>query len=319
MATTARLLQLLSLLQTRRTWSGQELMDRLEVSERTLRRDIERLRDLGYPVRATPGPAGGYQLEPVADIPPLLLDEEEAIAIAVGLRTAAGGSITGIEETSVRALAKLEQVLPPRVRRQVNTLQTAVAPMIRSWATVDVDVLATLAQACRDCERIRFEYQTRTGDTAERHVEPHRLVTLHRRWYLVAYDRDRDDWRTFRLDRIRDPRPTRLRFNPRQIPGGDPVEYVLESMGAIPMRYHVTAVLHAPYEEIAPKVRPREGEVEPRDGHSCLFRTRGDSLEWLAFHLIWFDVDFEILEPPELVGYVEGLATRLARAVSTAR
>ncbi len=319
MATTARLLQLLSLLQTRRTWSGHELMERLEVSERTLRRDVERLRDLGYPVRATPGPAGGYQLEPVAEIPPLLLDEEEAIAIAVGLRTAAGGSITGIEETSVRALAKLEQVLPPRVRRQVSTLQSTVAPLIRPWATVDVEVLATLAQACRDCERIRFEYQTRSGDTAERHVEPHRLVILHRRWYLVAFDRDRDGWRTFRLDRIQDPRPTRMRFTPREIPGGDPVEYVLDSMGSIPMRYHVTAVLHAPIEEMEPKVRPREGELVARDGETCLFRTQGDSLEWLAFRLIWFDVEFEILEPAELVDYVDGLATRLARAASTAR
>ncbi|HEX7100044.1 MAG TPA: WYL domain-containing protein, partial [Acidimicrobiia bacterium] len=130
---------------------------------------------------------------------------------------------------------------------------------------------------------------------------------------------DRDDWRTFRLDRISEPRPTRLRFTPREIPGGDPVEYVLESMGSIPMRYQVTAVLHAPLAEIEPKVRPREGELIARDDESCLFRTQGDSLEWLAFRLIWFDVDFEVQEPPELADYVDGLATRLARAASTTR
>lgn len=314
--TTGRVLKLLSLLQTRRTWSGQELMDRLFVSERTLRRDIGRLRNLGYPVRAVTGPAGGYQLEPVADIPPLLLDQEEAIAIAVGLRTAAGGTITGIEETSARALAKLEQVLPPRVRRQVNTLQSTVASLMQPWITVDAEVLATLARACRDRERIRFEYRTREGEVSERNVEPHRVVSIHQRWYLVAFDRDRDDWRTFRLDRLRSPRPTRMRFQPRPVPGGDVIQFVLDSMGSRPMRYQATAVLHASPEQLDNRLRHHDVQLEPLGPDRSVLRTQDDSLEWLAFRLLWLGVDFQVQEPPELIAYVEGLATRLARSTS---
>lgn len=313
--TTGRVLELLSLLQTRRTWSGRELMERLAVSERTLRRDVDRLRTLGYPVRATTGPAGGYQLEPVADIPPLLLDEEEAIAIAVGLRTAAGGTITGIEETSARALAKLEQVLPPRIRHQVNTLQSTVASLIRPWVTVDAEVLATLARACRDSERIRFEYRTREGDVSERNVEPHHLVSLHQRWYLLAFDRDRDDWRTFRLDRLSSPWPTRMRFQARPIPGGDPVEYVINAMESRRMRYHASIVLHGSPAELEGALRPRAGELEPLAEGRSLFRTQEDSLGWLTVRLLWVGVDFEIREPPELMDYVRGLATRLAGSV----
>lgn len=314
--TTGRVLRLLSLLQTRRTWSGHELMGRLEVSERTLRRDIGRLRGLGYPVTASTGPTGGYQLAAGADIPPLLLDEDEAIAIAIGLRTAAGGTITGIEETSVRALAKLEQVLPPRIRRQVNILQSTVVPLIRPWVTVDAEVLATVAQACRDHERIRFQYRTREGEVAERNVEPHRLVTLYHRWYLLAFDRDRHDWRSFRLDRLTSPWPTRMRFTPRSIPGGDAAEYVLRSMGSRPMRYQVVATLDVPPEEIRGQLRPGEGTAEPLEGDRCLFRTQGDVLQWLAFRLLWFGVDFEIHEPTDLVEYVRELADRLGRSVS---
>lgn len=314
--TTARLLKLLSLLQVRRSWSGRALMDRLDVSERTLRRDIERLRSLGYPVEATTGPAGGYQLRPVGDIPPLLLDEEEAVAIAIGLRTAAGGTVAGIEETSIRALAKLEHVLPPRIRTQVNALQTMVAPLIQPWVTVDADVLATLARASRDGERIRFEYTTRAGETAERHVEPHRLVALYHRWYLVAWDRDREDWRTFRLDRIREPWPTKLRFEERPIPGGDPVQHVLTSMGAMPMRYRVSVVLDASVEEMEGRIRPGEGELEPAGEGRCRFHTQSDSLEWLTMRLLWLGVDFEVEEPEELVEHVAALAGRLGRAAT---
>lgn len=314
--TTARTLELLSLLQTRRMWSGRELMDRLGVSERTLRRDIDRLRDLGYPVGATTGPAGGYQLDPIADIPPLLLDEEEAVAIAIGLRTAAGGTVAGIEETSARALAKLEQVLPPKVRRQVNTLQGAVASFVRPWVTVDADVLSTLARACRDHERVRFTYTTREDVVSERNVEPHHLVTLYHRWYLVAYDRDRDDWRTFRLDRLSEPWPTRMRFRPRAIPGGDPIEYLFESMNARPMRYEVEVLLDAPHTEMAQRVGSGEGSLAAVDADTCLFRTQSDTLEWVAFRLMWWGVDFEVREPEELRDYLGGLASRLAASLA---
>lgn len=287
-------------------------MDRLGVSERTLRRDIDRLRDLGYPVTATTGPAGGYQLAPIADIPPLLLDDEEAVALALGLRTAAGGTITGIAEASARALAKLEQVLPPRVRSQVSTYQTTVATLARPWVTVDAEVLAVLARACRDHERVRFEYTTRTGDTGERNVEPHHVVSLQQRWYLVAYDRDRDDWRTFRLDRITDPWPTRMRFEPRLVPGGDPVEYVVSSVGSAPMRYRLSAVIHAPIEAVAE--RGEAGELTAIDAETCRLTTQSDYLDWLLFRLLWFDADFEVEEPRELIERIEGLVGRLERA-----
>jgi predicted DNA-binding transcriptional regulator YafY len=316
-ATTTRALQLLSLLQARRTWSGQELIDRLEVSERTLRRDIERLRELGYPVRATTGPAGGYELEAGADIPPLLLDDDEAVAIAMGLLTAAGGTINGIEETSVRALTKLEKVLPPRIRKRVSMLQSAVVPIVRAWVTVDAEILTAVASACRDRERLRFEYRSYDGGKSERHVEPYQLVSLHQKWYLLAFDRDRDDWRTFRLDRVASPRATRFNFKPRPIPGGTAAEYVMRSMQERPMRYEVVVTLHAPEAAIAARMRPGEGKVERLDDARCLLRTQGDSLEWLAFMLLWFDADFEVHEPPELVDHLAGIALRLGRAAAS--
>jgi len=309
--TTSRTLRLLSLLQARRVWTGPELIRRLGVSERTLRRDIDRLRELGYEVSSISGPAGGYQLQGGADIPPLLLDDDEAMAIAVGLLTAAGGSIEGLEETSLRALTKLEQVLPPRVRRRVATLHETVVPLVRSWVTVDSEVLTTVAQACRDRERLRFEYRTRDGEESERHVEPHQLVSIHHRWYLLAYDRERDDWRTFRLDRVKSPWATRIRFEARPIPGGSAAEYVEQSLRSMPMRYQVVATVRAPASAVEPRFRRGEAEVEPIDETRSLVRLQGDALEWLAFMFIWLDIDFTIHEPTELVEYIEGLTRRL--------
>jgi predicted DNA-binding transcriptional regulator YafY len=311
--TTGRLLRLLSLLQTRRTWSGHELLARLAISERTLRRDIDRLRQLGYPVDATSGPFGGYQLGAGSDIPPLLLDDEEAVAIAMGLLTAAGGTITGIEETSLRALAKLENVLPPRIRRRINMLQSAVVPMIRAWVRVDAEVLTIVAQACRDRERLRFQYRSRQGEDSERHVEPHQLVSLGQRWYLVAFDRERNDWRTFRLDRIRAPRPTKFDFQPRPIPGGDAAAYVTNSLRSIPTRFELLATVAAPAAEVERQLR--EATVAAVDNTTCSVRLRGDHLEWLAFQLTWLGVDFVIHEPAELRNYVALLSSRLARSL----
>ena len=310
--TTSRALRLLSLLQSRRVWTGPDLMRRLEVSERTLRRDIDRLRELGYEVSSLSGPAGGYQLQGGADIPPLLLDDDEAMAIAVGLLTAAGGTIEGLEEISLRALTKLEQVLPPRVRRRVNAFQEAVVPLVRSWVTVDSEVLTTVAQACRDHERLRFEYRTREGEESERHVEPHQLVSLHHRWYLLAFDRDRDDWRTFRLDRINSPWATRIRFEPRTIPGGSAAEYIEQSLRSMPMRFQVVATIHAPAAEVEAKLRHGEADLEPIDDVSCRARLQGDALEWLAFVFIWLDFPFTIHEPPELLDYIANLTHRLS-------
>ena len=313
--TTSRALRLLSLLQSRRVWTGSELMSRLEVSERTLRRDIDRLRDLGYEVSSISGPAGGYQLHAGADIPPLLLDDEEAMAIAVSLLTAAGGTIEGLEETSLRALTKLEHVLPPRIRRRIATLQRAVVPLVRSWVTVDSEVLTTLAQACQDHERLRFEYHRRDGEQTERHVEPHQLVSINQRWYLLGYDRDRDDWRTFRLDRVKSPWGTRIGFDPRPIPGGSAAEYVEGSLRSMPMRFQVVATVYAPASEIEPKFRHGEAEVEAIGEDRCTIRLQGDALEWLAFMLIWLGTDFTIHEPDELMEYVNTVSHRLADSI----
>jgi len=315
--TTSRALRLLSLLQSRRVWTGPELMSRLEVSERTLRRDIDRLRDLGYEVSSISGPAGGYQLHAGADIPPLLLDDDEAMAIAVSLLTAAGGTIEGLEETSLRALTKLEHVLPPHIRRRIATMQRAVVPLVRSWVTVDSAVLTTVAQACRDHERLRFEYQRRDGEQAERHVEPHQLVSISQRWYLVGYDRDRDDWRTFRLDRMKSPWGTRIAFEPRAIPGGSAAEYVEQSLRSMPMRYQAVAMVEAPASEIESKFRRGEAAVEPIGENRCIVRLQGDALEWLAFILIWLGADFTIQAPDELIDYVNMVSSRLAASVPT--
>src|SRR5437879_3875079 len=190
--TSARLLALLSLLQVRREWTGQELADRLEVGPRTIRRDVDKLRSLGYPVEARPGVAGGYRLGAGGTLPPLLLDDDEAVAVAIGLRTTASGSIAGIEETSVRALTKLQQVLPSRLRRRVSAVQSHTLPMPPRGPLVDPDVLTVIAGACRDHERMRFDYRTHSGAAGRRSVEPYRLVNDRQRWYLVAWDVERD-------------------------------------------------------------------------------------------------------------------------------
>src|SRR4051794_20708628 len=216
--TSARLLRLLSLFQAQRYWSGAALSHRLEVTARTLRRDVDRLRSLGYPVNSTAGAGGGYQLGAGATLPPLLLDDDEAVAVAVGLRTAASGTVTGMEEASVRALAKLEQVLPHRLRRRVAALHGFIVPLAHSGPTVDAEMLSAIAGACRDSECLRFKYESRDGAATAREVEPHRLVHTGRKWYLAAWDLERADWRTFRVDRIASRLKTGTRFTPRPAP-----------------------------------------------------------------------------------------------------
>jgi predicted DNA-binding transcriptional regulator YafY len=313
--TSARLLRLLSLLQARREWAGPELAERLEVGVRTVRRDVERLRRLGYPVEATRGVAGGYRLGPGAEIPPLLLDEEEAVAVAVGLRTAARVGVAGIEETSVRALAKLERVMPSRLRRRINALGAATVPYAFTGPAVDAEALATIAAACRDHERLRFRYRSHDGVSTGRLVEPHRLVHTGRRWYLVAWDTARADWRTFRVDRLERPAPDR-RFVPREPPAADLAAYVSRAVSATRDRYRARVVLHAPIAEVAPRVPPAVGTLEPLDDRRCLLHTGSDWLGGLAVYIAEIGVDFEVLEPPELVARVRVLAGRFARATA---
>jgi predicted DNA-binding transcriptional regulator YafY len=315
--TSSRMLRLLSLLQTHRYWPGAELADRLEVSVRTLRRDVDRLRDLGYPVRAERGVAGGYQLEAGAAVPPLLLDDEEAVALAIGLRAAAQGPVAGIEEASVRALAKLVQVMPPRLRRRLDALRSATVPAVWSAGpTLDPAVLTTVAQACRDEERVRFGYVANTGERTDRHVEPHRLVALGRRWYLVAYDLTRQDWRTFRLDRVDRARSTGMRFHPRVLPATDAAEFVRASIGALAApQYSVEVLVHA----AAATVRQRIGQwatVEDVDDACCRMRMSVDNLDWPTLALGSIGAEFHIVGPPELEDHVREWGARFTRACS---
>jgi predicted DNA-binding transcriptional regulator YafY len=317
--TSSRLLTLLSLLQARRDCPGAELAERLEVSGRTIRRDVERLRALGYPVQALTGPAGGYRLHAGTAMPPLLLDEEEAIAIAVGLRTAARASVTGIEETSIRALVKLEQVLPAHLRRRVAALGSATVAAPAGGPTVDPQHLTAIAAACRDAECIRFEYRSRDGTATRREAEPHALVNLGRRWYLVAWDRRRDDWRTFRVDRLERPAATGVRFAPRALPAENAVAYVKQSLAGAFSRYEARVTVHAPADELAGRLPYLGGTLTPIDAQRCEYRTSDDDLEWLALRVAMLGVDADVHEPPELIEHLHALARRLRRATGAAR
>jgi predicted DNA-binding transcriptional regulator YafY len=314
--TSSRLLELLSLLQARRDWPGNELADRLDVSGRTIRRDMERLRELGYPVESLTGPAGGYRLRAGTAMPPLLLDDEEAIAIAVGLRTAAGASVAGIEETAVRALVKLEQVLPAHLRRRVSALGSATVSIPAGGPTVDPQQLSAIAAACRDSERLRFGYQRRDGTESRREVEPHSLVNRGRRWYLVAWDHGREDWRTFRVDRLARPASTGVRFTPRRLPAKDAAAYVERSIAERPSRFDAVVTVHASAEEMTSHLPAYWGEIEPIDAQTCRFRAGDDDLRWLAVRVAMLGVDFEVEEPPELTQHLRALAARLGRATA---
>jgi predicted DNA-binding transcriptional regulator YafY len=312
--TSSRLLGLLSLLQGRRDWRGNELADRLEVSGRTIRRDIERLRQLGYPVQSLTGPAGGYRLRAGTAMPPLLLDDEEALAIAVGLRTAAGASVTGIEEAAVRALVKLEQVLPARLRRRVRALGSVTLTLPVPGPTIDPQHLTVIATACRDSESIRFGYRSRDHIDSHREVDPHSLVNHGRRWYLIAWDRHRYDWRTFRLDRVTKPASTGVRFVPRKLPAKDAAAYVKQSITTAPNRFQAIVTLHAPADELTNRVPAHWGPIEAIDAHTCKYTTGDEDLRWLAWRIAMLGVEFEVHEPPELIEHLRALASRLTRA-----
>ncbi|MFJ6610178.1 helix-turn-helix transcriptional regulator [Streptomyces sp. NPDC091289] len=329
--TPARLLKLLSLLQTPREWPGGELAERLEVSPRTIRRDVDRLRDLGYPVEASRGSVGGYRLVAGAAMPPLLLDDEEAVAIAVGLRAGAGHAIEGVDEASVRALAKLEQVLPSRLRHRVSALQNATVPLTRGdGSTIDPRTLTTLASAATGRERLRFAYRSGDGTRTKRQVEPYRLVSTGQRWYLVAYDLDREDWRTFRVDRVGEPYATGARFAPRPLPvegaesdarssgGGDAARFLARSMRRMQPELRLDVWFGAPAEFVAARLPAHLGVPEP-DGEGgeggCRLRSScTDSLEWVALRLALVDCEFSVQGPPQLVAYLESLGARLTRA-----
>ncbi|GAA0945345.1 YafY family protein [Nonomuraea longicatena] len=308
------MLRLLSLLQTHRHWPGLELADRLAVSERTLRRDIDRLRELGYPVHSGRGSAGGYQLRSGIAMPPLLLDDEEAVAIAVGLRTAAGGTVEGLEETSLRALTKVVQVMPPRLRRRVDALRAFTVTAPAGGPQIEAATLTVIAQACRDDERLTFTYTAPSGEPDTRLVEPHRLVSLKRRWYLVAWDLDRADWRIFRLDRLTGPAATGARFRPRELPAADAAAYVADRLGARPTRYDITVRFHAPAGTVEPVVAVTGGHVEPVDDRSCRLRMQVDAFDWPVFILAAVGARFDVVDPPEFRDHLRDIGRLFLRA-----
>ncbi|WP_350348122.1 transcriptional regulator [Agromyces sp. G08B096] len=323
-ATTSRTLDLLSLLQSHRHWSARELTDRLGVSERTLRRDVERLRELGYGVESTRGVAGGYRLEAGTGLPPLLLTDDEGVAIAVGLRSQATSGLRGAEHTTLSALAKVEQVLPAALRRRIEALQSHAAPAggfrpgrtaAAASAAVEADLLGLLALCCRDSERIRFHYTDASGADSARIVEPYRLVPIRSRWYLLAWDRDRDDWRTFRVDRIADVFQTRVRFEPMPLSEEEAVTRVESAVRRRDRVLRATVVMDLPVAEATAAFGGYGRDVSPVDGgRRAAWSIEGDSVEHLAVHLLWIpaDVAYRVDGPPELADYLGALAARFA-------
>jgi predicted DNA-binding transcriptional regulator YafY len=311
-ATTQRVLTLLSLLQSRPVWTGPELAERLGVTTRSIRRDVERLRDLGYPVNAAQGVGGGYQLGAGRALPPLLLEDEEAVAVAVSLRLAAGGTVAGASEAALRTLTKLDQVMPPRLRSEVRAIQDSTATLIGAATEIDGEALLTLAKACRDLVRVKFGYDARDKTASERTVEPVRLVATGRRWYLMAWDVDREDWRSFRLDRMRTVKASTWRFKPRDHP--DPVAYIQKSVSSSGYRVQAVIRMFASADAVRERVTPTSGTVTPIDDETCMLEAGADSLYPLAFHLSWLGFDFEVIEPPELKDALRRLGERMVSA-----
>lgn len=314
MTTTARHLRLLGLLQARPRWRAAELADRLDVTTRTLRHDLARLRELGYEIRSMTGPDGGYELGAGAALPPLLLDDDEVVAVVVGLRAAAAGSVTGIEESSLRALLKLEQTMPARLRHRVGVLRAVTESVARAGPTVEPEVLAAIAQAAQRHERLRFDYTGHDGASTRREVEPYRLVHTGRRWYLLAWDVAKGDWRTFRADRVAPRTPTGPRFSPRELPAGGAVEHVLRGVGVRAWPTTARVRLGAPAAAVAEQIAPVGGVLTPTGPDTCELEAGGPSLFEIAGYVASLDVPFEIVGPPELRVVASVMAGRLAAA-----
>lgn len=312
---TARLLALLALLQTGSERSGSELAQRLRVSPRTVRHDVERLRELGYPVDARRGSTGGYRLGAGGKLPPLLLDDEEAVAVTVGLRAAAG--IAGIADSGARALAKLEQVLPSHLRPTVDALRTSVDRAPENNDTdapdpeVDAAVLRAVAGAIRDQEWLRFDYDGRPVL-----VEPYRLLTWVRRWYLVARDPQTSEWGTYRVDWMEPRMPTRRRFDPQPLPGGDYTAFAMRTIAVSGWQVHARLRVDAPAEAVLDRIHAAVGVVEPVDEEHCILVTGADSLDTIAAYIGMLMMDFTVESPPELLPRLQLLSERYARAVA---
>lgn len=314
LSTSTRLLRLLTLLQARRAWTGAELVERLAVTPRTLRRDVDRLRRLGYPVQSTSGVAGGYRFGAGSELPPLLLDDDEALVVSLSLRTAAAGNVVGMEEVALRALAKLEQVLPARLRRRLSALNAAIVPLAGRGPTVDARALTSIAAACRDDTRLRFEYKGHDGRASRRHVEPCGLVHAGARWYLVAWDLGRADWRTFRVDRVASKISPGETFFPRPPPEGGLAAYVARSvtMAAHPIQARV--LFHAPVEQMAARIPAWVGTLESAGARACVLHAGASSLDELVAWMAAIGAEFEIQEPAAAAQHLRQFAARALRA-----
>lgn len=316
MTRTSRLLELLSLLQTGREWPGAELAERLDITHRTVRRDVDRLREMGYRIQATMGPHGGYRLDAGSELPPLLLDDDQVIALAVALQ-AATVTGAGIEEAALRALATVRQVMPSRLRHRLDALSFTTVP---GAAAVSADVLVALSTATRAREVLRFDYASRHPDEPDtapkppRKVEPHHLVTTHGRWYLVAWDLEQDDWRIFRADRMTPRTHTGPRFTPREVPGGDVAEFVAARFKGSDAanRWPCTGkvILARPAEHV--RAFAGDGIVEARGPDRCTLEAGAWSWIALAASLNRFDTEIEVIGPPELKDAFAELAKRNA-------
>lgn len=319
LTTSGRLLRLLALLQARRDWTAEELAERLEVTDRTVRRDVEKLRSLGYPVHATRGHDGGYRLGAGAALPPLLLDDDEAIAIAVGLRAAASGAVRGIEEATARALVKLEQVLPSRLRSRINALHGVTVSLVGAGPVVDAEILTAVAGAARDRQVLRLEYTSGGGSSSHRRVEPHRLLHSGHRWYVLAWDLDRDDWRTFRLDRVRPKTPVGPRFSARQLPEDNIAQYASYALSTRGYRYQATLTMSASAAEVGEHLPPSVATIEAIDEHTCSVTAGGHSLDEFVLYLGLLPMAFTVHSPPELIAHLDVVRDRLDRAGAASR
>jgi predicted DNA-binding transcriptional regulator YafY len=311
MPAAGRLLDLLALLGSRPWWPGAELVERLEVTDRTLRRDVARLRDLGYPVEAVTGPHGGYRLGRGGRLPPLVLDDDEAVAVAVALGQVAGAAGSGLEGPALTALTKLDQVLPPTLRERVAAVRSmTVALGLPPVPAVDLDRLVAVAVACRRPERLRFTYQDGSGRVSERHVEPFRLVATERRWYLVAHDLERGAWRTFRMDRASEVKATGAGFRRDEEP--DAAGLVAEGVALAVWDQHVRVLLHTGLEEASRRISPTVAVLEPAGPHATVATIGGD-LDWIARHLVGIDCPFDVLDSPALLAELHALGAQLQR------
>ena len=307
----ARLLQLLNLLQSRTRWSGPELAARMGVSVRTLRYDVAKLRDLGYEVQSETGVVGGYALQPGSSLPPLLLEDDEAVAMAIGLRLAAGGT-AGVGEAAVTALMKLEQVLPWRLRGRMSTLRNFTETTSRGGPATAPEDVVFLTGACRDQRRVRFDYADRKGNTTQRDVEPYRLVQSGGRWYLLAFDPQRSDWRHFRLDRMNVRQPAGARFRPRVAP---PSQALVDSMDAMYRRHWADAIVDAPATVVSARL-PSVVPVEVMDDARCRVRASGDTADTVATNLLLIGQDFVVEDAsPDVHEALKVLAQRISSAL----